>query len=517
VNSPVAPNPNRWWTLAAVVVATFMLLLDITIVNVALPSIQKDFGADLSELQWVVDAYALSLAAFQLTAGSIADQRGRKLVFTGGIVVFTIASLLCGLSTSPTTLNLARGLQGVGGAAMFATSLALLAGAFTGRERGVAFGVWGATIGASVAIGPLIGGAITDGLGWEWIFFVNVPVGIAAVVFTRSKVAESKNPHARGVDWPGVVVWSAALFLLVFGLIRGNEQGWGSAATVSQIGLSVVLLVVFIVIEARSRQPMLDLSLFRNKAFAGVSIVAFSLSAAMFSMFLYITLYLQNSLGYSPLETGVRFLPLTVVSFFVAAAAGRLTHTVAPRILFGIGLSLVGLGLVLMHGVTESSTWTTLLPGFIAAGAGVGLCNPVIAQVAVGVVEPARSGMAAGINNTFRQVGVATGIAALGAIFQARTESKASSLMEAAGVQTAKAHDLAHQIATQHVGDALKQAGAAQGKVAQAIGPSFISAFNEILLVGAAVAFTGALLGLLLVRSQDFAHGTEPEAAAAAA
>jgi EmrB/QacA subfamily drug resistance transporter len=517
VNAPVVPNPNRWWTLAAVVVATFMLLLDITIVNVALPSIQKDFHADLSELQWVVDAYALSLAAFQLTAGSIADLRGRKLVFTAGIVVFTIASLLCGLANSPTTLNVARGLQGVGGAAMFATSLALLAGAFVGRERGVAFGVWGATIGASVAVGPLIGGAITDGLGWEWIFFVNVPIGIAAVIFTRSKVDESKNPYARGVDWPGVVVWSAALFLLVFGLIRGNEQGWGSTTTVIELGMSVVLLLAFLLLESRSREPMLDLSLFRNKAFAGVSIVAFTLSAAMFSMFLYITLYLQNSLGYTPFETGLRFLPLTVISFFVAAAAGRLTHTVAPRILFGIGLSLVGLGLVLMHGVTESSTWTTLLPGFIAAGAGVGLCNPVIAQVAVGVVEPARSGMAAGINNTFRQVGIATGIAALGAIFQARTESKASSLMEAAGVPAAKAQDLAHQISTQHVQEALQQAGSAQGKVAQAIGPAFISAFNEILLVGAVVAFTGAVLGLLLVRSQDFAHGTEPEAAAAAA
>jgi EmrB/QacA subfamily drug resistance transporter len=517
VNAPVEPNPNRWWTLAAVVVATFMLLLDITIVNVALPAIQKDFKADLADLQWVVDAYALSLAAFQLTAGSIADLRGRKLVFTGGIVVFTIASLLCGIADSPTTLNLARGLQGVGGAAMFATSLALLAGAFIGRERGVAFGVWGATIGASVAIGPLIGGAITDGLGWEWIFFVNVPIGIAAVVFTRSKVDESKSPYARSVDWPGMVVWSAGLFLLVYALIRANEQGWGSATTLLELALSVVLIVAFLLIESRRREPMLDLTLFRKKAFAGVSIVAFTMSAAMFSMFLYITLYLQNILEYTPFETGLRFLPLTVISFFFAAAAGRLAHAVAPRILFGIGLSLVGLGLVLMHGVTISSTWTTLLPGFIAAGAGVGLCNPVIAQVAVGVVEPARSGMAAGINNTFRQVGIATGIAALGAIFQARTESKASSVIEAAGVSSAKAHELAHQISTQHVQDALSAAGNAQAKVAQSIGVSFISAFNEIRLVAAMMAFAGALLGLLLVRSEDFAHATEAEPAAAAA
>src|SRR3954466_8115385 len=219
-----------------------MLLLDITIVNVALPKIQEDFKADLADLQWVIDAYALSLAAFQLTSGSIADLRGRKLVFMTGIGVFTLASLLCGLSSSPTTLNLARGLQGVGGAMMFATSLALLASAFTGRERGVAFGVWGATIGASVAVGPLVGGAITDGLGWEWIFFVNVPIGIAAILFTQRKVDESRNPQARGGDWAGVVVWSAGLFLLVLALIRGNDQGWTSAKTLVELGGAAVLI-----------------------------------------------------------------------------------------------------------------------------------------------------------------------------------------------------------------------------------------------------------------------------------
>jgi EmrB/QacA subfamily drug resistance transporter len=488
-----------------------MLLLDITIVNVALPQIQRDFKADLADLQWVVDAYALSLAAFQLTSGSIADLRGRKLVFMTGIGIFTLASLLCGLSGNPTALNLARGLQGVGGAMMFSTSLALLAGAFSGRERGTAFGVWGATIGASVAVGPLVGGAITDGLGWEWIFFVNVPIGIAAIAFTLRKVDESRSPFARSVDWPGVVVWSAGLFLLVLALIRGNEQGWGSTKTVVELVAAVALIVAFLVIEYRRREPMLDLTLFRKPAFAGVSIVAFVLSAAMFSMFLYLTLYIQNGLGYTPFQTGLRFLPLTVVSFFVAAAAGRLAHSAPPRLLFGIGLGLVGLGLLLMHGIQLDSEWTTLLPGFIAAGAGVGLCNPVIAQVAVGVVEPARSGMAAGINNTFRQVGIATGIAGLGAIFQARVESKATSLLTASGVPGGKAESVAHAIATQQRG------GARGGPIAHAAQVSFISALNEILLVATVVAFVGAVLGVLLVRSEDVAHGGEPEAAPAAA
>jgi predicted MFS family arabinose efflux permease len=240
--------------------------------------------------------------------------------------------------------------------------------------------------------------------------------------------------------------------------------------------------------------------------------VAFALSSAMFSMFLYLTLYIQNGLGFTPFETGLRFLPLTVVSFFVAAAAGRLTHTVAPRILFGIGLSLVGFGLLLMHGIQPDSKWTTLLAGFVFAGAGVGLCNPVIAQVAVGVVEPARSGMASGINNTFRQVGISTGIAGLGAIFQTRVESKATSVLTASGMPGSKAEGVAHAIATQRSGG-----GGGSAVVAKAAQISFISALNEILIVGTIVAFAGAILGMLLVRSEDFAHGGEPEAAPAAA
>ena len=518
MNAPAQPNPNRWWTLTAVVVATFMLLLDITIVNVALPKIQQDFKAGLSDLQWVVDAYALSLAALQLTAGSIADLRGRKLVFTIGLGLFTAASFLCGLASGPTFLNVARGLQGIGGAMMFATSLALLAGAFSGRERGVAFGVWGATIGASVAIGPLVGGAITDAFGWQWIFFINVPIGIAAIAFTRLKVDESKNPHARSVDWPGVVVWSAGLFLLVLALIRGNAQGWGSTTTVVELAAAAALIIAFLVIESRRKEPMLDLSLFRVPAFGGVSIVAFALSAGMFSLFLYLTLYIQNGLGFSPFQTGLRFLPLTVISFFVAGAAGRLVHAAPPRILFFIGLGLIGVGLLLMHGIKTDSKWTTLLAGFVFAGAGVGLCNPTIAQVAVGVVEPARSGMAAGINNTFRQVGIATGIAGLGAVFQAQTESKATALIQAAGASPAKAQAWAHLISTEQVPKALAQAGNLQVKVAVATKTAFISGLNEILMIAAVVVFAGAVLSLLLVRGADIAHGADqPEPAPAAA
>jgi predicted MFS family arabinose efflux permease len=258
---------------------------------------------------------------------------------------------------------------------------------------------------------------------------------------------------------------------------------------------------------------MLDLSLFRKPAFCGVSIVAFTLSASMFSMFLYITLYLQGILHFTPFEAGVRFLPLTVTSFFAAAIAGRLAHAVAPRLLFAAGLGCVSLGLFLMHGVQLDSTWTTLLAGSLIAGLGVGLTNPTIAQVAVGVVEPARSGMAAGINNTFRQVGIATGIAGLGAIFQARIQSKATALLTQSGLPGPKAHTIAHGIATEQQGGG----GGGSSAIAHVAQVSFISAFNEILLVAAFIALSGAVLGAVLVRSSDVAHGADAVAEPAAA
>src|SRR5215218_4234573 len=284
---------RKWWTLLAACVATFMLLLDITVVNVALPDIQRDLDASLSSLQWVVDAYALTLAAFLLTTGSLGDRLGRRRVFNIGFGVFTTASLLCGISGDATLLNLARGLQGVGAAAMFATSLALIAQEFPPAERATAIGAWGATVGGAVAVGPLIGGLLTEGFGWEWIFFANIPIGIAAMILTATDPVP--------LDWAGLVTFSAALFLLIFGLIRGNPEGWGSAVIVASLIGAAVLMVAFFVVEARQDDAMLDLGLFRKPAFTGVSAVAWALSGGMFAMFLYVTLYVQDVLGYSPL------------------------------------------------------------------------------------------------------------------------------------------------------------------------------------------------------------------------
>ena len=491
---------RKWWTLLATCVATFMLLLDITIVNVALPSIQRDLHASFSDLQWVVDAYSLTLAAVLLTAGSLGDRIGRRRVFTAGFAIFSGASLLCGLSGDPTLLNLARGLQGIGGSAMFATTLALIAQEFQGPERATAFGIWGATIGGAVAIGPLVGGAITDAFGWQWIFFVNVPIGAAAIVLTQRKLAESRNPDAEPIDWPGVATFSVALFLLVYGLVRGNPDGWSSGHIVASLTGSVVLLLAFLAIEWRSSHPMLELALFRKPAFAGVSMVAFGLSASMFAMFLYITIYVQDVLGFTPLEAGVRFLPITVVSFFVAPVAGQLLTRIPARVFFGLGLSLVGIGLLLMRGLTPGSEWTALLAGFIIAGAGIGMTNPAIASTAVGVVSAAKAGMGSGINNTCRQVGIATGVAALGAIFQTQIQAKLP----------ASAPDGA----SQGIASAGPHVAAPGGPAAvHAATAAFVSALNELFLIGAIVAFVGAAAGLLLVRESDLVPHGAPEGA----
>src|SRR5215218_1549343 len=343
---------RRWWTLVAASVATFMLLLDITVVNVALPSIRRDLGGSFTDLQWVVDAYALTLAALVLTAGSLADRLGRRRVFAAGLTIFSLASLLCALAPDPTFLNLARALQGIGGAAMFAVSLALIAQEFTaGRDRGTAMGIYGASIGVAVATGPLAGGALTDSLGWESVFYLNVPVGVAAIALTYTKLRESRDPNATSVDWGGVATFSAALFLLVLALVRGNDEGWGSTLIVSLFAGAAVLMLAFFVIESRVREPMLPLGLFKRPSFTGVQLAAFAISGSMFALFLYITLYLQNYLGLTPFQAGLRYLPITIASFVAAPIAGALLSRVPARFLMSGALALAGMGLFMMSGI----------------------------------------------------------------------------------------------------------------------------------------------------------------------
>src|SRR3954447_11574819 len=467
---------RKWWTLLAVCTATFMLLLDITIVNVALPAIQRALSASFSDLQWVVNAYALGLATCVLTAGALADLFGRKRLFVIGVILFTIASALCGVANDALFLIVARGVQGIGGAIMFATALALLSQEFHGKERGTAFGLWGATIGAAVAIGPLAGGGLTSWLSWRWIFLVNIPIGAAAVVLSVRQLRESSDPEHGRLDPIGLVTLTGGLFALILALIEGNQRGWSSTFILSLLAVAVLLLLAFIASQAVERNGMVDLTLFRRPAFVGAQTTAFASSASMFAMFLYLTLYLQNILGLSPLQTGLRFLPLSIVSFVTAPIAGRLSARVPIRLLRGGGLALNALARWLMGGVSGSSDWTVLLPGFIVGGIGIGLVNAPLASTAVSTVRQERAGMASGINNTFRQIGIATGIAALGAIFASRVDPRAFAPNP--------------------------------GVAARA---SFVTGLHDILLVGAVVAACGAVLAAALVRPRDFvASGPQP-------
>ena len=382
-----------------------MLLVDITIVNVALPSVQRQLHASLTGLQWVVDAYAVTLAALILTAGALADRYGRRLVFAAGIVVFSVASFLCGVAWNVMSLDIARALQGIGGAALFATALALIGAEYTGPERAGAIAVWGSTVGLAVAAGPLLGGIITDSLGWRWVFFVNVPVGAFAFAVAMMKVRESRDPNARRTDVAGLVSFAAALLLIVQALLRGNDVGWSSAQIVGSLVVGIALLAAFVVIEVRQERPMLDVSLFRRPAFVGVQLATFCIGAGMFALFPFLSIYLQDVLGNSPLGAGLRFLPITVFVFIVPLATRKLATRAPMWLLLSTSLAIASVGVLLMARISPGSDWTALLAGFVVSGIGIGLANPTIAAAALRVVDPARTGMASGISNTARITG----------------------------------------------------------------------------------------------------------------
>jgi EmrB/QacA subfamily drug resistance transporter len=508
---------RKWWTLIVVCLGMFMLLVDITIVLVALPSIQDGLHASFTELEWVVDAYALSLAALLLTAGSLADLFGRRLLFAIGLAIFTGGSLLCALATSPLFLVLSRAGQGIGGAIMFATSLALLADAFRGRERGTALAIWGAVTGVAVAVGPILGGVITSGWTWRGIFFVNLPVGVIAMVITLWRVSESRDPNPRGVDWAGLVSFTAALCALVYGFIRAGEQGWGDTGVVICLAAAAVLLAVFIAVERYSSRSMVDLALFRVPTFSGGSIAAFAVNGCVYAMILYLVLYLQDLLGYSALQAGLRLAIMSAVTLPAAMISGRLTSHAPARFLIGPGLVLSGIGLLLMAGLTASSGWTHLIPGLVLAGVGSGLINPALAGTAVGVVAPRQAGMASGMNTTFRQVGIATGIAVFGTLFATRLTTDIVN-----GLRGTPAAGQAHSVATAVSQGQGKQAFAgvphsAAAVVGGVVRTAFVSGLNEILTISGIAALVMAVAAFFLIRTKDFAshsQGGPPPAAA---
>ncbi|WP_405913309.1 MFS transporter [Streptomyces sp. NBC_00963] len=504
---------RRWWTLLVVCAAMFMLLIDVNVVVVALPDIQHALDASFGSLQWMTDAYALTLAALLLTAGFLADKYGRRRVFAIGLVVFTGGSLLCGLAPNASVLVLCRAVQGIGGAILSATSLALLAGSFQGRQRGVAFGVWGAVAGIATGLGPLLGGVLTGSVGWRGIFLVNVPVGIAALVVTVCRVDESRAPRGGRIDWPGVVTLTAGLFSLVYGLITASEAGWGGHGVPLWLGLAVLCLVAFAVVERRVPEPMFSLSLLRIPTFLGGSVAAFAMNASLYAVFLYLVLYLQNGLGGSPTATGVRLLAGSAFTFVAAFAAGRLTSRVPVRWLIGPGLGLVGAGLLLMRGLTAGSDWTHLIPGLVVSGIGAGLVNPPLASTAVGVVPPQRSGMASGANQTFRQIGIAVGVACYGTIFVASLHTTLRQRLAGVPALRGRVEQITGAV---HQGVADQAVALAppdvRGALADAIRTGYADSLNAVLLAAGLLALVGGALATVLIRSRDFAAPQPPPA-----
>ena len=503
-------STHKWWTLLAVSIATFMLLLDVTVVNVALPEIQTDLGASFNELRWVIDAYALTLAATLLIFGSLGDRLGRRRVFTVGLTLFSLSSLACGLASSPVALDVLRGVQGLGGAAMLATSLALIAAAYEGRDRNTALAIWGATTAGAVAIGPLIGGALVEAFSWEAIFFVNVPIGLLTALLVARGVPESRDPSATGrLDVAGLVTAAGAMTLLVLALFQGNDEGWGSALILGLLAGAALLLAAFVAIEARAEQPQLDLGLFRKPTTLGASLAILAIAISVFAMLTFLVLYIQNALGYSPLETGLRLFPLTVASFFFAAIAGRLADRVPLRFLIFVGLVFAGVGLLLSRKVEPGGEWTALLFGGVFIGAGAGLVNPAVAAAALGAVPVTQSGMASGLNSTFRLLGVGVGVAALGALLESRVTERLAELLPGSSSQ------LADVVSTGNVAAATAAAPqATRPDVAAAAESAFVYGLDTIFLAAALVAFVGAAIALALVRQRDIAsgHGTAPPA-----
>jgi EmrB/QacA subfamily drug resistance transporter len=411
---------NRRGTLSVACLATAMLMLDIAVVNSALPRVGRDLHAGLTGVQWIVDAYTLALATVVLTAGSLADRLGRRRIFSVGIAFFTAASAVCALAGGIAALDIARAAQGLGAAMMFAGSLALIADAFPeAADRGGAFAIYGATIGASFALGPLVGGGLTSAIGWRAVFYLNLPLGAAALLATRWWVRESRDVSAGTIDWAGQATLTSGLLLLVLAFLRGNTDGWTSAVIVSELAGSAVLLAGFLAIEHKNGAAMLPLGLFRVRAFTSAQVAAFSMSASFFALFVYITLYLQEILRLSPFTAGLVYLPSTVSLFLASAATSSLLRRVSPGFLVVVGLLLVAVGLFLTLPAGAHSSWTTLLPGLFATGIGTGLFNPAVSAVALGSTPPERSGLAAGVNDTFRHAGIAVGVAAFGALVPA--------------------------------------------------------------------------------------------------
>ncbi|UFS96812.1 MFS transporter [Nocardia huaxiensis] len=408
---------RKWLPLTAACLGTLMLLIDVTIVYVALPDIAADLGAGLSGLQWIVDGYALALAALLLVLGSLADRLGAKTVYLAGLALFAFASLACGAAGSASILVVARVIQGIGGAAMFATTLSLLHATYTGRDRGVAFGAWGAVSGAAAGIGVVAGGVLTDLLSWRWIFYVNLPLAAVAIILSAMAFPSPTRHPGRSLDLPGMLAFAAAATGVTFGIIRGGEHGWTDVAALTAFVVGAVAAVSFVLIEFRSVAPMFPMPLLRNRMFSATLLAAAGQTFAAFSTTPLLSLWLQQQLHLSPLRAGLAMLPMAATAFVVSALTGRLMHDAPAAWTVGAGLVVIGAGTGLFALIDAGSSWTAILPGFLVLGIGVGVNAPALVSTGMAAVPPQQGGIAAGAVNTARQLGLALGIALLGTVF----------------------------------------------------------------------------------------------------
>jgi EmrB/QacA subfamily drug resistance transporter len=499
---------RKWWTLAAVVICSFMLLLDVTIVAVALPDISVALDPSFGELQWVVDAYTLTLTVVLLTAGSLGDIFGHKRLLAIGLVIFTFSSLACAQAPTALFLDLARGVQGVGAAVMFATALALIVQEFPPQERGIAFGAFGAASGLAVACGPIVGGLLTESFGWEAVFYINLPIGIVSFILIRAKLVNVAGRPTR-VDFPGVVTFSVAMFLAVYATIRASEAGWTSGLTLGLYGAAIVLFIAFLVIEMRSRHPMMDLSLFRKRTFVGANAAAFTMAFASITLLFYLTVWFQSILGYSPIEAGLRLVVFTGAGLSVAPIAGAISEKRSPRITLTFGLLLIAAGSFQMAFSLESdSLWTAIIPGMLLGGWGTGIINPIMAAASLGVVPPSQGGIASGTNNTFREAGQTAGIAVLGTLLAAAVRTEMESSLAGTALSE-RAPELGEAVAgglTQRVAAALPEELRMQ--FVDAAGVAYVAGLQQIFIVSGAVALIGAISTVVLVRKEDLQFPT---------
>jgi EmrB/QacA subfamily drug resistance transporter len=497
---------RKWWPLVAICLGSFILLLDVTIVNVALPRMASDFHASFSSLQWVVDAYSLALAAMLLALGSLADLYGHRRLYVGGLVLFAAASLSCALAPNAGALVASRAVQGIGGAAMFATSAALLTKNYQGRDRGVAFGYWGAVNGAGAAAGPVLGGLLTQGIGWQAIFLVNVPIAAVTVALTLRAVAkdpEHAADRAGGVDLPGAITFTVCAASLTYALIRGGEAGWSDRATLISFAVAAAALLVFVLVELRSSRPMLDLGLLRTPSFAGLMIGALLMQGAAFGGLVLVSVWMQSLLGLDPIPSGLALLPLSLVSFAVSAIAGRFVQRMPARYPIGAGGLIVGAGLLLLQQqISADSGRSSLYLGLAVIGLGIGLATPVLVSAAMGSVPPQRIGMAGGAVNTFRQLGLTLGIAVFAALFTGRAQSA----LERAGGRIPDPHGAASALGSGETYAVIQSAPAASRQaVAGLAHQAFAAGLDRIFLIGALAAGVAGVLALLLVNPRTAA------------